>query len=296
MGRTSASKAGRLIRFAGIICLCAVTCLLLGVYIVGWLKLSNKEFFDFLTLRPTVGCNLTDDMILVPGIKQKTFYIDCGGGGKLHCMLFRVPHSDTLTIVNHGNAGNIANRIHIADAVTKAGSSTLLYDYRGYGLSHGVPSIEGILADGLTVYDYAHDKLHYSPEHIFLYGESIGSGVTCYVANHRKCRAVILQSGIASIPAVAKRFFAVLNLYPDFVFPEPHLDNVAAVRTIHVPILIMSGQIDDTVRVQNSEQLYANANQPKQLVVLPHSGHNNINDNDPELFQDSVAKFVADHK
>jgi pimeloyl-ACP methyl ester carboxylesterase len=195
--------------------------------------------------------------------------------------------------VSHGNAGNISNRIYLANALTRAGCSVLLYDYRGYGVSTGTPTITGILQDGLSVYDFAHDKLQYPAEKIILYGESIGTAVTCNIACNRQCEAVILQSGIGSLPSVGRHIFPILWLFPDSIVAEPHLDNVASVKTLHVPLLLCHGMVDNIVPFHESERMFASANQPKQLVLLPHCGHNDMGVYDTREFNDAICNFVA---
>src|SRR5438309_484654 len=49
------------------------------------------------------------------------------------------PHSRVILLC-HGNAGNISYRLEKASMLHSAGLSVLLFDYRGYGRSEGVPS------------------------------------------------------------------------------------------------------------------------------------------------------------
>jgi fermentation-respiration switch protein FrsA (DUF1100 family) len=263
-----------------------------GIYCLIGSFLHDGNSVNRLVLSPAVGANRFYNLDLVPGAKKEVIDIATPDGNKLNAWLFKVPGSDKLTIVSHGNAGNISNRIYLANVLVPAGSSVLVYDYRGYGLSTGTPSIQGILQDGLTAYDYAHKQLGYPPDKILLYGESIGSAVTCNLACERSCAAVILQSGIASLPAAGRFVFPFLWLYPDFIFATPHLDNVQRVKDIHVPILLIHGKVDHIVAFQSSEKMFAAANEPKQLVFLPHCGHNDMGVQDTKLFYDAISHFV----
>jgi pimeloyl-ACP methyl ester carboxylesterase len=163
-------------------------------------------------------------------------------------------------------------------------------------LSTGKPTIPGILQDGLTVYDYARSQLGYTPDKIIVYGESIGTAVTCYIATNRKCAAVVLQSGIGSLPAVGRSLLPFLWLFPDCIFAEPHLDNVALVHQIHIPILFCHGAIDRIVPCNESKKMFANANEPKQLVILPDCGHNDMGVQNTHEFYDAIGRFVASVK
>jgi pimeloyl-ACP methyl ester carboxylesterase len=214
----------------------------------------------------------------------------------LHCWFYRVSGSNKLAIVSHGNAGNIANRVYLAKVLTDAHCSVLLYDYRGFGLSGGIASIDGILQDGLTVYDYAHLQLGYPTEKIILVSESVGSAVALNLACQRKCAAIILESGMSSLPAVGKNLFKFLYLFPDFILAKPHLDNLSSVRSIHVPILFIHGKRDTLVPYQHSVQMFLNAQHPKYLVLLPNCGHNDMGVYDSAAFQGAIAKFIQSIK
>jgi hypothetical protein len=48
----------------------------------------------------------------------------------------------------HGNAGNVTHRADVMQLMQgRLRVSALIFDYRGYGRSEGVPTVEGILID-----------------------------------------------------------------------------------------------------------------------------------------------------
>lgn len=292
MTMSSLAKARR-IAIVGSLVTLALIFLSLYVFIAN--QIHDTKTASFLVLRPTVGKNEYYDRELVSGIRKEQLFITAVAGSKLHAWFFNLPGSDKLAVVNHGNAGNMANRIYLANALTHAGCSVLLYDYRGYGLSTGEPSIVGVMEDGLSVYDYAVQTLHYPAEKLLLFGESIGTGVACDVAQHRPCAAIILESALANIPAVGRNLFPFLWLFPDMFFAEPHVDNVSAVRKIHVPILFLHGKLDHAVPFQHSIELYKNANQPKQLVLLDACGHNDMGAQNSQQFHEAITNFVQQY-
>ena len=85
---------------------------------------------------------------------------------------------------------------------------------------------------------------------------------------------VILQAPFTSLPNELRDFLPILALYPREVFPEPHLDNISAVRALHPPLLIIHGKLDHTVPVEHSYKLYEAASQPKSLLILKSGSHN----------------------
>ena len=263
-----------------------------GVYLAFASLLSKRAVLQPILLHPEVGTTEYYDRSVVAGVKKTNIYIPTADGKKIHAWLFSLPNSDKVAIVSHGNAANISYRMHIAKALLKAGCSVFMYDYRGYGMSTGNATMNGILDDGITAYDYVHDPLNYDGKQIILYGESIGSGVTCHIASMRPCLGVIVQSGLASIPSTARAQIPLLSIFPDIVFAQPHFANAEALSKIHVPVLLIHGKLDHTVAPGESAKMFVSANEPKTLIWLDHCGHNDVGDQDSQLFHESIENFV----
>lgn len=202
--------------------------------------------------------------------------IPTGNGNKLAGLYIKNPRSKFLTIVNHGNAGNIGHRIVIAANLIGAGSSVLLYDYQGYGESSGEAKLSNLVPDAEAAYDYAMNKLGYASSSIILYGESIGCGVTSGVMKDRTPHAFILQSPFVSLMKTAKDKLFFMRTLPDFIDPEPQLNNLAAVERKHPPLLLMHGDKDTTLPSKYSQELYQKASEPKQLFLVKGADHNDI--------------------
>lgn len=197
-------------------------------------------------------------------------------GEKLNAWLFLLPHAKKIALVSHGNAGNICYRLPLANMLLASGLSVLLYDYEGYGESSGKPTVTNVVNDGVAAFDYLVKEKNWQPENIVLYGESLGTGVTCELARKRKPGGLILQSGFYSLCQTGRDLIAWLKLYPDCLFPEPHMNNALTLSQPHPPVLIMHGMVDNILNYHNSEKLMAESVPPKQLLLLPHAGHNDI--------------------
>ena len=205
------------------------------------------------------------------------------------------PKAKTIIVFNHGNAGNISHRLAFAETFTKCGASVFLFDYRGYGQSSGKATVNGIVNDGLSAYNYVRQQLGYAPQDIIVAGESIGSGVACTVASNRQCDRLLLLAPLRSLASVCKFHFPFLRIYPDFVFPGTQLANIKTIKRIHVPVLLIHGQKDLTVPFDNSQDLLLAANNPKKLVSLPHCGHNDIGFYDTGIYENALREFITTH-
>lgn len=76
---------------------------------------------------------------------------------------------DSYRALSHGNP----DKVHV-----------LAFDYRGYGLSSGTPSEEGLLHDAIAVAKWAMDFAGIPPSRILLFGQSLGTAVAIFLSRH----------------------------------------------------------------------------------------------------------------
>jgi uncharacterized protein len=227
---------------------------------------------------------------LIRGVPKVDVQIQ-SGKTKIDGWLFETKGADKIVLVSHGNAGNLAHRAVIADALIEAGLSVLLYDYQGYGRSEGSPSVKNVCQDGVAAYDYLIEK-GYKPESIILYGESLGCAVATNISSQRKAAGLILQSGFSSLRNIACEKYLLFNAYPPFLFPKPRLDSLAVLKKPHPPLLIMHGRHDYTIPYTHSEKMYETAVGKKSLVIFDDAGHNDVFDTSRAKFLSAVKLFV----
>lgn len=216
------------------------------------------------------------------------------GEESLHCWLLNKPGSTKIALICHGNGGNLTNRADIMKALLDQGLSVFIFDYQGYGKSTGSPSISKVITDAQTALNYILKEKSYKPENIILFGESLGTGLACELSTKVKVGGIILLSPYYSILQLAREKLVWLNLYPDFAFNFPHLDNEKILSQNHPPLLIIHGMKDRLIPVANGEKLFQAALEPKQLVLLKNSGHNDVFLNDGKEFKNGLKGFL-DH-
>lgn len=223
-------------------------------------------------------------------VKEVTF--PTANGKRLNGLYFKREGSKKIYLLNHGNAGNVAHRIGHAMHMLMLGESVFVYDYQGYGKSEGEPSVQGIIDDGLAAYDYVTKEKGWKPEQVIVYGESLGCAVACEIAKQRDVAAIVLQSGFASLPAAARDRFIWLNLFPDFTFPQPQLNNCQILADNHKPVLIIHGEKDPILSVKFANQMYDSALEPKTIVKLKTSGHNDVLDKGLKEYMAAMKSFL----
>ncbi len=117
--------------------------------------------------------------------------------------------------------------------------------------------------------------MHHKPENIILYGRSLGSGPTLFLAealSEQKVNlgGVILQSPVASIYRVAIPF--------RWTMPGDKFPNIDRIGSIRAPIFVIHGTHDEIVPFYNGEDLFlaASIEYRAKPLWIEGGGHNNL--------------------
>ena len=216
-------------------------------------------------------------------------------GHRLHGWFFQAkatPAKATI-IYFHGNGGNIKNTGWWGEQLAARGLSVLLFDYRGYGRSEGYLEDEaGLYADADAAYEYVVSKRGVPPPKIVLYGHSLGTAAVADLAARRECAAIIMESGPSSGSDMAK---VVLPWLPSqlYFLARNRFDSAGKLSRVHCAVLITHGESDETVPTEQARTLFAAANQPKKLMILPGADHNffaSVGDS----YLDAITEFIND--
>lgn len=213
-------------------------------------------------------------------------------GTKLHAWYFALSGAEKTILLSHGNSGNLTIRKHLIDLLLESGLSVFIYDYRGYGLSEGKPSVPGIVSDGIAAYNYLLNEIQIPAENIILYGESLGAAVACQIASKCKSAGLILQSGFCSLARIGQEILPFIKYYPSILFPRPNLDSLSIIRKLDVPILVIHGVQDMVVPFSHAEEIFAQAKEPKKALFLKEAAHNDICSVAREEFLLSIEDFI----
>lgn len=211
--------------------------------------------------------------------------------------LYRQPKAKGIVIYSHGTGGCIdirfSNQNPRLSFFINNGFDILMYDYQGYGRSQGKASLRNLKPDCLAVYNYAL-SLGYQPQQIVLYGESLGGGVSCLLAGLKPVKAIILDCTFTSPARLAREIAPISKIYPDFLFPEPKLDNLQYLKSEHPPCLMITGLKDTYIPPSQTLKLKRAAKPDSYLLMLPNSGHCVLADCDLPLYELALKKFLKE--
>lgn len=172
----------------------------------------------------------------------------------------------------HGNAGTLIEEKWRYQRMRNEGVGYLALSYRGYGLSTGSPSEDGLLIDGLAAYDWlrAHGV---AANDIIIHGHSLGTGVGTYVASKRPARALILEAPFTAAVDVAADLYWFMPV--SWLMRDQFLSR-ERIKDVHMPVLIAHGDADTVIPFAEGARLYELANAPKAFVRMHGSDHSTL--------------------
>jgi pimeloyl-ACP methyl ester carboxylesterase len=164
----------------------------------------------------------------------------------------------------------------------------LLVNYRGFGLSEGVPSERTVIEDAKRIYDWAAARPDVEASSIVVLGRSLGSYVAIAVAAARQARAAILATPFDSFLALAEKRYPHLPLGWAI---DGHFDSVVLAPKVAAPALFVLAELDDVTPVENGRALAAAWGGRTQTVLLRGANHYGIERRDE--FWRSVGEYLA---
>jgi alpha-beta hydrolase superfamily lysophospholipase len=192
-----------------------------------------------------------------------------------------------LVVIGHGVTGNKDRPfvVSLAEGLAKAGIPSLRFSFSGNGTSQGKfteSTITREVADLGSVIDAVADR------EICYVGHSMGGAVgVLRAAQDQRIRALVSLAGMVHTKAFAEREFGTVKAGEGFMWDDTncplsqaYMDDMAKIGSvlneapkIKVPWLLVHGVEDDVVPLQDSLDIFARANEPKQLVKLPGANH-----------------------
>ncbi|HKG60969.1 MAG TPA: alpha/beta hydrolase [Pyrinomonadaceae bacterium] len=231
-----------------------------------------RWFESVITFRPA---RMSEQGSNMPAEGAEIVWFNSADGTRLNGWYFESQlRPATATIIFcHGNGGNISNVGWMGQRFAKHGFNVLLFDYRGYGASDGVVADEsGLYADGDAAVAYVVRHKGVRPEQIILYGHSLGTTVVADVASRGNYGAVVIESGLSSASSVAATALPWLPAWLHFL-GRNRFESARKLANVKSPILIAHGDPDRTIPTEEARILFAAANEPKKLLIVPGAGH-----------------------
>ena len=186
----------------------------------------------------------------------------------------------------HGNAEDIGlayDLMFMFGAEMKM--HVLAVEYPGYGLyKTSKPDEEKIKQDADTVYDYLTQVCGVKERDIILFGRSMGSGPSSYLASRKRAGSLLLMSPFMSIKDATKSLFGWAGFLSMAVYERfKNMDTVAEAKC---PVFFLHGQKDTLIPYNHSVELNRVCPTESFLHLPPNMDHNEF-----LLMEDLVEPF-----
>nr|BAN64900.1 conserved hypothetical protein [Babesia bovis] len=165
----------------------------------------------------------------------------------------RYKNDRELVVFSHGNSTDIGYMFPAyVNFCRNQRVDILAYDYSGYGLSDGEPAEKCLYSDIEHVYKYVRSWLKVKPELIILYGNSLGSVPSSYLASMPEkypIGGLILDAPLSS----------AIRLQVGYVKKTPRFDAFANIEYLKskalYPTLVIHGTSDGIIPIEHARDL-----------------------------------------
>ena len=223
--------------------------------------------------------------------KPQDVVFETDDGVKLHAWWIEPGDEMPVLLFCHGNAGNISHRAELLNSLAQRDLGVFIFDYRGYGRSEGSPSETGLYRDVTAAYSHLVNSLGIPSSMVYLFGKSLGGAVALDLAIRQPVSGLILESSFTNVRDMSRLMFGPI---PAHWFARSRFDNLAKIRNLKVPLLVIHGEQDEVVPFKQGKRLLQAAPEPKFFYWVSCAGHNDVDLAGGEDYLDGLVKFVTE--
>jgi len=225
--------------------------------------------------------------------------VQVGEGIFISCRFYTGYPQGPWILFFHGNGEVVSNYDEISFLYHQANLNLIVADYRGYGVSSGVPTLTDLAQDSHAIFKEIRAELarRNLRTDLWVMGRSLGSISALELAYHHQkaLKGLIIESGFPSVV----RIMVHLGM-PAHGMGLEKIDQACLERIekIFLPTLIIHGDQDWLVPLQNATDLYHHlGTEEKELLVIPSATHNDIMLVGLKEYFNAVQRFIqkTDH-
>jgi alpha-beta hydrolase superfamily lysophospholipase len=228
----------------------------------------------------------------------KNHFIEVEKGIKIGCRYHTIGKDYPSLLYFHGNATIVDDLDLFAPLFNDIGINLFVAGYRGYGLSNGTPTVTNMIKDShrvfeefkKTVEDYSFRKS------FFVMGRSLGSFSAIELAYNYQddLQGLIVESGPSN--NLKQYISSMVPLDHPIWRDDSTFLNKVKLRSISKPTLIIHGEQDSLIPVDEGKEMYENsAAKDKRLVIIPNADHGDLFIVGKEQYYKAIREFVEDY-
>jgi uncharacterized protein len=227
-------------------------------------------------------------------------------GANIHGWWCPVPNSHGAVLLLPGIRANRLSMVDRARFLRHAHYSILLIDFQATGETKGDQITFGWKEsrDAIAAVDFIR---HVDPaDHVAILGSSLGGVAALLATPPLKVDGLILEAVYPTIEIATRnrlqnylgplgRFGApllLMQLHRRLGIPPSDLRPIDHIASVHCPVFVISGGDDRNTRPTDTRSLFARANEPKQLWIVPKAGHVDLHRAATTEYEARLLKFL----
>tara|TARA_B100001248_G_scaffold262317_1_gene257504 strand:- start:2796 stop:3599 length:804 start_codon:yes stop_codon:yes gene_type:complete len=204
-------------------------------------------------------------------------------GHQIPAWYFKSPEkkSKGILIHFHGNAQNMSTHFMFLASAPTHGYDHLIFDYRGYGKSKGIPNPKNTVEDGVDVLKWVKKRFPDLPRIVF--AQSLGGAVALKALSEAPTEvlpdALVIDSSFVSYRSAARYILGghalTWLLQPlgwlivdNSMAPDGQLKNLPS-----IPTLVIHGTDDSVISYSQGKKVFQQAPRPTQFWKVPQGRH-----------------------
>lgn len=208
------------------------------------------------------------------GLHLEEAHFNSIDGTRLHGWFVKPADMETGNVIlfAHGRAGNVTStKSRLFDFVRRHQVAVLKFDYRGFGKSEGEPSEEGLYQDIASARNWLIARTKIDPSEVIIMGHSLGAAIAIDLASREGGKALIVESGFASVPDLVRYYSGRLLRGR---LRATSFDSVSKIGNFSGPVFISHGRKDIAVPFRHAVRLSdAATNASFVQIVETNGGH-----------------------
>ena len=224
------------------------------------------------------------------GITYRRIDLATRDGERLAAWQLEPEHPVADVVYFHGNGGNLSVWLPVFIELCRFNLRVFAFDYRGYGLSTGRPTEQGLYLDAAAAVDHVRRERSDAGRPVIYWGRSLGGPVAAAAASMVEPDGLILESTFPEKTAVisGNAIFRALNIFSSYRF-----STVDALRGFSRPVLVMHGNRDRIVPFEAGRTLFDRLSEPKRFVVIEGGDHNDAFAADNRGYWNPILEFIS---
>jgi hypothetical protein len=225
----------------------------------------------------------------------KDHFIEVEEGVNVGCRYYTIEKDYPSLLYFHGNGTIVDDLDASAPLFNSIGINLFVATYRGYGLSDGTPTVTNMFKDSHRIYGgFKKIVENYGfRRSLFVMGRSLGSlsAIELACSHQGELQGLIIESGPSN--NLRQWFSSIVPLDHPIVRDNSTFLNKVKLRSVSKPTLIIHGEKDTVIPIDEGKELYNNsAAKDKRLVIIPNADHNDLFTIGKKQYYKAIEEFV----